>query len=190
MNNKLFSCFECGFPVAMLALDGRTIEYHPGYEVPIPVDFEMPTCTNCRKPYIDEELAKRLDPVLKKAFLRQQAAHFCKLVEWLKQKHNVTQIDIVRACGITPSHLSHILAGKRRASLTLSRLLEAFVKDEREFRRHVDGLPWRDILVFPPRHGKSALVSWSTGKPKLEQKWDQEQSDHTSLNINTSQDVA
>lgn len=166
MNDKLFSCYECGSPVMMMAIQGRTIEYHPGYRVPIPADILLPTCTHCGEFYLDEESAKKLDPILKREFLKQQAGHYKKLIERLRDVHKVTQIDIVRACGITASHLSHILAGKRRASITLTRLLEAFVKDGREFRRHLDGRPWEDSLVFPPLRSTSRMMSWDKDPKK------------------------
>lgn len=162
-----FRCSECGSPVALSRGAGRTREYARGYHLPIPDDFEIPTCTGCGETYIIPEIAKRLDGILRRVYLRMQAAHYRELVDILIERHGVTQRDIVRACGVTPSYLSHVLAGKRQASTTLTRLLEAFTADRREFERHLADRPWTRNLETVPlypvkRPGRAQDSAWTS----------------------------
>jgi ribosomal protein S27AE len=146
---KSFTCGECGHSVRLATGPGRTSEYAPGFHVSIPDDFPIPTCPNCGEVYILPDFADRLEPIFRAEFLRAQSGHYNELVRILMLRHNATKRDIVRACSITPSYLSHVLAGKRQASTTLTRLLEAFVANGAEFERHVNGRPWTCEGVFP-----------------------------------------
>jgi hypothetical protein len=146
---KSFSCGECGHQVGLHAGPGRTHDYAVGVTIAIPDDFPIPTCPRCGEVYILPEVAEELEPILREKFLSAQSEHYCALVKILALRHNVTKKDIVRTCGITPSYLSHVLAGKRQASTTLTRLLEAFVADGSEFERHVNRRPWSYEGVFP-----------------------------------------
>jgi transcriptional regulator with XRE-family HTH domain len=110
--------------------------------VPIPDEFAIPTCSKCGEIYVVPEIAEELNAILRKAFLRLQQQHYRQMVKVLTERHGVTQKDIVQACGVTPSYLSHVMAGKRQASVTLTRLLEAFVANPAELDRHLDGHPW------------------------------------------------
>jgi hypothetical protein len=146
---KPFTCGECGRAVKLENGVGRTWEYAPGFTAQVPDDFLLPTCSGCGEIYSIPGISEKLDFVLRKQFLESQARHYEKLVRILMLRHHATKRDIVRACGITPSYLSHVLAGKQPASATLTRLLEAFVADGSEFDRHVDGRPWTYEGVFP-----------------------------------------
>lgn len=134
-NDLAGSCAECGKPVRLLKGSGRTREYVRGVALPIPDDFLIPTCTSCGETYMTEEISSKLDPILKRQFLKRQGEHFRRLINILILRHGITQREIVRVCGITPSYLSHVLAGKRQASITLTRLLEALVDSSSEFER-------------------------------------------------------
>lgn len=143
MNNyEKFHCTECGGIVELTPPNGRTIEYMRGYEVRIPDEFPIPTCTNCAEIYILPEIEERLYPILEKQCLKLQAQHYRELVDFLMKRHKIKQLDIVRTCGVTPAYLSQVLNGKRAASATLTRLLEAFVMCEAEFIRHLERRPW------------------------------------------------
>ena len=148
-NDVAGSCAECGKLVRLLKGSGRTREYVRGVPLPIPDDFLIPTCTSCGETYITEDVSSKLDPILKKQYLKLQSEHFRRLTNILMRRHGITQREIVRVCGITPSYLSHVLAGKRQASTTLTRLLEAFVDSRSEFERHLKGQPWSPIGIRP-----------------------------------------
>lgn len=172
---KKFSCGECGGTVEMVPSRGQTLPYVRGYEVPIPDGFEIPICKKCGEIYIITEIEKDLWPLLKTRFLQMQAAHYRELTRILVERHGVKHHDIVRACGITPAYMSHVLNGKRVASTTLTRLLEAFVACGAEFERHRQGQHWsvRDVAPYAVKATKvqgAAKVSWhGHGPPQLRQ---------------------
>lgn len=61
---KLITCGECGGDVEMVAKPGRTRDYGKGRILPIPADFELPTCVQCDEEYMDIETSSRLDAIL------------------------------------------------------------------------------------------------------------------------------
>lgn len=136
---KPFTCGECGNRVTLRTGKGRTREFARGFPVPIPDDFALPTCVSCGETYHLPEIDRKLDPICRAETCKAQALHYRRLVDLLMERHGITQRAIVRACGITPSHLSHILGGEQIASTTLTHLLEAFMACEQEFQRHLDG---------------------------------------------------
>lgn len=144
---EVFSCAECGHDVELASGHGRTREYVRGHHLPIPDDFQLPTCNFCGETYTNQEVSERLDKILELEFVRIQSVHCRVLVDILVQRHGVTQREIARACDVTPSHLSHVLSGSKLASLTFSRLLESFVSSKQEFIRILEGRPWTHFAV-------------------------------------------
>lgn len=158
-----FVCGECGHWVKLATGTGRTREYAHGFLAHVPDDFLVPTCPNCGETYFLSEVLEKLDPILRRQFLRAQTEHYQMLVKILMLRHGAAKKDIVRACGITPSYLSHVLAGKRQASTTLTRLLEAFVSDGSEFERHRKGGTWHYAGAFPFAVKEAPADEWVTG---------------------------
>lgn len=191
MNANSFPCAECGRPVVLMTGSGRTREYVRGCRLPIPNDFQIPTCTGCGEVYMTEELSAKLDPLLRKQFLLLQSAHYRQLVSILIRRHGVTQRDVVRTCQVTPSYLSHVLSGKKQASATLTRLLEAFVACPSEFRRHLADLPWADPTTKPvkPRKAQTEAVVWASDDNVVEiaghPRWSPQHNESTPANSNS-----
>jgi len=164
-----FTCSDCGGTVDLNSGTGRTREYSRGFKVPIPDDFVLPTCSRCGEIYVLPEMEAKLTAVLRKRFLEMQSSHYRELVDILALRNGVKQMDIVRACGVTPSYMSHILNGKRKASTTLTRLLEAFAVCNTEFMRHVEGRHWSSFNVTPyqirsRRHGHTPAPMWNASQ--------------------------
>lgn len=149
---KKFRCAECGGTVELAPPNGRTLEYMRGYQVRIPDDFSIPTCANCGEIYILPEIEEKLYPILEQQSLRLQALHYRDLVDFLMKRYQIKQLDIVRACGVTPAYLSQVLNGKRAASATLTRLLEAYVVCDAEFLRHLEGRQWSNATTLIRPH--------------------------------------
>jgi len=142
MNKIVFTCPECGGDVAEKCGPGRTAEYRRGApRLPIPDDLVIPECQACGERFESPEIEERLTEQLHQAFLKWQGTHLSRLVESLTEKHGVAIRDVARAAGVTPSHLSHVRAGSAEASITLQRLLEAYVAAPAEFARHVGRQP-------------------------------------------------
>lgn len=146
---RSFLCSECGHDVRLEPGTGRTHEYLRGVVLPIPDEFELPTCSHCGEIYAIPEVSRKLDALLRKVYLDRQAKHYRVLVTVLCIRHGVTQKDVEAACAVTPSYLSHVLAGRKQASVTLTRLIEAFVADGAEFDRHLAGHPWTAVGLCP-----------------------------------------
>ena len=153
---KPFRCGECGATVKRKTGPGRVREYRRGVPLPIPSGFAIPTCTACGEEYLSLEEAQRLDDAQRPAFLKWQGAHCREVVARIKTAHGVTLREIERACGVTGTYLSHVLAGRKEASATLLYLLEAYAASPSEFRRRITGASWPDAmqpLNVPDQYG-------------------------------------
>jgi hypothetical protein len=145
-----FQCPVCGGEVRPSKAEGRTRMYRRGApDMAIPADFAIPTCDQCGERYFDDELVKALEPYLRDEFLKWQAKHLRELVDILTQRNGVSKAKVAGVCGITPSHLSHLIVGSSLSSPTLQRLLEAFVMEEQEFKRQLSGIPMPTTDCYP-----------------------------------------
>jgi len=97
MKFEPFTCSECGSQVVPKTGTGRMREYSPGFPVPIPDNFPLPTCEGCGEVYFSPEVTDKLFPILKKETLKAQAQHYRHLVDILISRHGTTQKEIGRA---------------------------------------------------------------------------------------------
>ncbi len=143
MKHREIMCAACGGTVRSHRGPGRTMEYVRGApKFPVPEDFDMPRCDTCGDEYVPPETEPELLLHLKRAFLDWQKGHVTQLVQRLQQEHGATKAQVAGVCGVTPSHLSHLMNGSMedaRASVTLLRLLECYASCSSEFRRHLVG---------------------------------------------------
>lgn len=142
MDTSTFICSACRVgTVATRSGPGRTIRFRRSVpKLPVPEALGIPTCDHCGEVFVpaelEDEVARQMGPV-HKSWLDH---HINELVNTLIQRHGATKRQVAAACGITPSHLSHVLSGADTPSLTLVRLLEGFVVCQEEFERCRDGL--------------------------------------------------
>jgi transcriptional regulator with XRE-family HTH domain len=146
-NFEPFPCVMCGADVHLVGGKGRTRLIARDVEWPIPNDFKLPTCSECGEIYFSIEYTDTLDALLDSEYAAHQAAHVGRLVSILRSRHGVTSRDVEKVCSVTPSYLSHVIAGRKKASVKLQRLLEAYVADSSEFTRHLEGRPWCEAEV-------------------------------------------
>lgn len=137
---KTFTCAECGGTVRMLPGAGEKREFRRDVVVRVPSSVKLPKCDGCGELYLAPEDSARIDAALEAAYLEWQRAHYGDLVDRLKRRHGATLRTIERICGVTPSYFSHVMKGRRIASVTLTRLLEALVAAPSEYMRHANGL--------------------------------------------------
>jgi transcriptional regulator with XRE-family HTH domain len=142
-----FRCAECGDMVRLEKGPGRTEEYRRGVLLPVPADFEIPTCPTCGERYLSAERGERLARLQAPMFAEWQRALVAPLVAAIRKENGVTLRQIERACGVSDTYLSHVVAGRKEASLTLIRLLEAFAHAPSEFIRQLNGEPWSLAVV-------------------------------------------
>lgn len=158
-SKQLPRCPACGGTVRLLAKAGRVREFRRGVQLPIPDDFEIPTCTNCGEEMMSLDVSQALDARLQSTFLEEQAAgvHFC--VSQIVAREKVTQGQIEDACGVTRSYLSHLMSGKREASQTLLKLLELFALSDAAFAYGRKGVPFykdkESLSLGSPRYGSA-----------------------------------
>jgi transcriptional regulator with XRE-family HTH domain len=157
---KPFRCVECGDQVRLLKKAGRVEEYRRGVPLPIPEDFAIPTCPTCGEEYFTVELSEALAKLQAPLFAEWQRAHCEPLVDRIRKAHEITLRELEEACGVTGTYLSHVLAGRKEASLTLIRLLEAYAAAPKELARQL-GKPAASSakLQKSPRRATVALTA-------------------------------
>lgn len=141
MSNEI-TCELCGESVAPATGPGRSFLYRRGLTLPVPDDFAIPTCVGCGELYLSEADHKALARAQQPAFMEWQRQHLSAVLDSIKETHGVRARDIERACGVTTTYLSHLIAGRNEASDTLLRLLEAFDLNPSEFHRCLSGTSW------------------------------------------------
>lgn len=151
MTEQLFDCDRCGGRVELVAVPGRRREFRTGMMLDVPESFPIATCRQCGETYLTTEEAERLEAVL----ADQLATECQKLVATIQARTGFTQKQIEAVCGVTPTYLSHVLAGRKQPSATLLRLLECFAVHPEEARRQQDGVPWTAIMAA----GMEAVIS-------------------------------
>lgn len=65
-----FRCTWCPGLVTPQKGSGRTRLYKPGLRLPVPDDYEMPTCSGCGETYVSLAESKRLDELQLEMFRR------------------------------------------------------------------------------------------------------------------------
>ena len=136
-------CVQCGGMVRPLAGSGRMFEYRPGISLEIPVDFSVSTCELCGETYLTDRDAAELEKRLSTAY-----ASYCgELIDAVRERAGVTLRQVEKAAGVTPTYLSHVTSGRKLASLTLIRLLQAYAIYPKEVHRHLAGNDWRSSYV-------------------------------------------
>lgn len=162
-----FSCPECGGKVAPRTGKNRLFELRRGVPpLALPESLSIPQCSGCGELFVPEDRIAEVEACLRGPYLAWQAEHLCKLTDLLAERHRLTKGQVARLAGVTPSHLSHLLAGaKDMASETLLRLIEAFAKCSAEVERHKAGLPF-DISKAPAYHWNAPRVARVAHAPK------------------------
>ena len=117
--------------------EGRMFTYRRGSRYELPAHFEVPTCDHCGALFFDESLREAAKAVLKPMYLADQRTHLTFLVETIHAMARVSNRDVERACGVTPTYLSHLLKGRKEASEPLIGLLEAFAIHPAEVHRRL-----------------------------------------------------
>lgn len=161
---KKFSCVECGGAVRSRTGRGRTREYRTGLPLPVPDDFPILTCSSCGETYLSEDDDKRLDAAQKPAYLQWQRQHLSEVIATIQyKKPDLSLRALERACGVTPSYLSHVSKGRRVASATLIHLLEAYAVYPAELERHIERRPWSAALTPPTGSRQQVTYRFSEG---------------------------
>jgi hypothetical protein len=174
-----FPCPECGGTVRMVPPAGETWEFRRGLPVRIPGSVRIPRCDRCGESYLGPADEARVQAAVRAVFLEEQKRHYARCVGQLQRVHGATLGEIERACGVTPTYFSHVMKGRRVASLTLTRLVEAFVAAPGEMARHLAALRGREpespaATALRGAVAVAPIVATTRGgrtKPSLAQRW-------------------
>jgi hypothetical protein len=130
----------------------------PSFDVPN--EFDIPECDTCHEQYLSPEIEAALLPILQEEFVQWQSQHLGTIVSHLTSRHALSKAQLAGICGITPSHLSHLLnpasSSDSKASITLLRLFECFMACPGEVERHIGGKDFDIFSLFP-----CDVSSWS-----------------------------
>lgn len=160
---KPFRCGECGDTVKLVAKAGRVSEYRRGVSLPVPDDFEIPTCPTCGEQYFTVALSDALADRQAELLPEWKRTECAALIDHIRKQHQVTLRQIEGACAVTPTYLSHVLAGGKQTSLTLLRLLQAFALRPDELERQLAGTHWAETLRECSRPSRSGRPSVTVG---------------------------
>lgn len=116
---------------------GRLFTYRRGSSYELPEDFLVPTCEACGADFLDDALEEAARELLKPRYLEDQKRHIAYLVETIRAAASVTNRELEKACGVTPTYLSHLLKGRKEASEPLIGLLESYAIHPEEVRRRL-----------------------------------------------------
>ncbi|MBI4704421.1 MAG: hypothetical protein HY744_25235 [Deltaproteobacteria bacterium] len=145
-----FTCPECGGTVRLTTGPGRTREYRRGVPpLAVPDELPIPTCEDCGDSFVLVETEGELNKALDDRYREWQRDHLARVVALLQRRHDATKRQVASSAGITPSHLSHLLAGQDAASATLLRLFESLAAYPPEFERHLQGRTFLMPAPFP-----------------------------------------
>jgi YgiT-type zinc finger domain-containing protein len=164
------ACEICGGAVEPTTGGGRTFEYRRGLALAVPDDFSILTCAACGETYLSLEEHRALAEAQKPAFLEWQKGHVSRVLRAIRDANKVSLRDIERACGVTGTYLSHVLAGRNEAGQVLINHLEALALYPDEFRRELDRGPWdvayqrslreRSAMFFAPTNPTAQSYEW------------------------------
>jgi hypothetical protein len=104
-----------------IARAGRLMPHRNLHEVPIPADFEIPTCNKCGAEIVGYALATRLDAVLEGEWQAELAKKAAVNVGRLQAARPLREWE--RLVGVSPGYLSKLKGGKAPAA-PLTALLE------------------------------------------------------------------
>ena len=162
MTAALFECDTCGGPVRTMTGPHRMREFRPGVTLEVPPDVGIATCEDCGETYLTTAEATALEERLQWAY-----AAYCEgLIDEVRRQAGVTQRELERALGVTPTYLSHITAGRKQASLPLVRLLQAYAVHPDEALRHLRGGDWRAVLQSRPTGASAYQQAPASPRPR------------------------
>lgn len=118
----------CFGELAPLAGRGRTYAHAAGLTLAVPDEALIMTCRACGALH-PHQSAEGLEAV------RGGLAHRLReLVEETKRQAQVSQRQLEKACGVTPTYLSHAMSGKKEVGTSMVRLLQAYARHPNDVR--------------------------------------------------------
>lgn len=125
---EVHRCTECGNGMILMnAKAGRFSPWRNMPSVPIPSDFEIPSCNNCGAEWLDEDTAEALDRVLGveyRRILRERVRHAIDVLT-----PHISQRRLESLLGISQGYLSRLRSGEKDPSPELVSNLALLARD-------------------------------------------------------------
>lgn len=134
-------CHECGVGrLALVAKAGRTTPYRNIEALPIPADFEIPTCDHCGAEWYGEDIAEALDTVLERQYRLMLRSRIVAAIDVL-MKH-IASSRLENLLGLSRGYLSRLRNGDKDPSPELFSNLSLLAKNPSERLKELEDL-WR-----------------------------------------------
>jgi hypothetical protein len=121
-------CPECGTgKIVPTARPGRTAHFGSVKGLPVPEDFEIPTCGQCGSEWIDAAAAEAMDEVMERVCREQLQKSVAMDLQRLTEY--VTQRRLEEFLGLSQGYLSKVRSGVSQPSQVLARCLRLLATD-------------------------------------------------------------
>lgn len=121
-------CPECGTgKIVPTARPGRTARYRFLSDLPIPDDFEIPTCEQCGSEWIDGATAEALDAVQEEIYRELLQNSVNTDLQTLTQYVTLRRLE--QFLGLSHGYLSKVRSGARQPGAVLVRCLRLLATD-------------------------------------------------------------
>lgn len=141
MNNDVgprHTCHECGGNVMRRSAEGLTWESIPGVPMGIPATILLSRCDSCDDYGVTADDVDQIESALRSQVETWLSVEIERTIEFLRIRDRITLAQLEGAAGVGHGDLSF---GAIRPSLTLLRLLQAFVACPSEIQRHLARRP-------------------------------------------------
>ena len=137
-----FRCMECGKgTVRPVAKDGRQAKFRT-LTLPVPAQFEIPTCDNCGTEWLNDTVAQAIDQALEQEY-RSRMRDLVIATMTRFSESNVHKSEIEKALGLSQGYLSH-LTGDKTPSEALASELVFLAQDPRRRMQDLETL-WKKL---------------------------------------------
>lgn len=131
-------CASCGSKtVRKRGRQGRTASYRNMPALPVPAHFPIPTCSRCRREFIDPQTASELDEVLRELYRSSLKARVRQAIDQITQVVSQRRLEVL--LGLSQGYLSRLRAGDGTPSPELVNHLALIARDPRDRLREIEG---------------------------------------------------
>ena len=131
-------CVSCGSKtVRKRGRPGRTASYRNMPALPVPAHFPIPTCSRCRKEFIDPQTASELDGVLRELYRSSLKARVRRAIDQLMEVISQRRLEML--LGLSQGYLSRLRAGDGTPSPELVNHLALIARDPRARLKEIEG---------------------------------------------------
>jgi hypothetical protein len=134
-----FRCCECGSELEDVGMPGRMYTYRRGFELEIPSDIIIPTCSECGDELWTFELSDEIERVLGVEYRKMQAEILSECIERLRELYAFDPVNYIQEiCGTDKIYATKVMNGEVEMPIAMVRLLQLMTDEPRLFLRCVE----------------------------------------------------